>query len=469
MSSSETNPRRSKAKAANSAAKPASFRESTATIGDDSTTLTGRVLLGASGLQKALSKGFVLGQKGYKFLFESITKVGLLALLFMVLWVPLGLQLGWPEFQFLGAVSALILLVAIPFLLGGNNYRIVFALPEEDHIDAGVETEAPIYVTNTGNHLQFPGVLEVNIGSSMEELAIPLLRADETKTIDFSVPPQRRGLLQIGPITTVKTDPVETLRRENQLVEKKEIYVYPQIRQLPRTREGILRDLEGNPTVNIVESDLSFHSVREYVAGDNPKHIHWKLTAKIGKPGQFMLRQYEESRRSKMVVILDRDVNAYSKDPEEFEVAVSAVGSMGISAIRDQREIGVLAGVDVPKLARGLSFRPTSFRVQTKNSLLRDLCLVESSDLAMNIKDVSRFVKGEHPDVSLIIIMTGSKLEPKAMQEIKLALPSGVGILFVVSDTSADAEPRFAEISGMKVFTITEIQDLPGLMGRFVR
>jgi uncharacterized protein (DUF58 family) len=267
----------------------------------------------------------------------------------------------------------------------------------------------------------------------------------------------------------VKTDPVETLRRENQLVEKKEIYVYPQIRQLPRTREGILRDLEGNPTVNIVESDLSFHSVREYVAGDNPKHIHWKLTAKIGKPGQFMLRQYEESRRSKMVVILDRDVNAYSKDPEEFEVAVSAVGSMGISAIRDQREIGVLAGVDVPKLARGLSFRPTSFRVQTKNSLLRDLCLVESSDLAMNIKDVSRFVKGEHPDVSLIIIMTGSKLEPKAMQEIKLALPSGVGILFVVSDTSADAEPRFAEISGMKVFTITEIQDLPGLMGRFVR
>jgi hypothetical protein len=170
-----------------------------------------------------------------------------------------------------------------------------------------------------------------------------------------------------------------------------------------------------------------------------------------------------------MVVILDRDANAYSKDPEEFEVAVSAVGSMGISAIRDKRKVGVIAGVDVPKLARSMSFRPTSFNTKTRNSLLRDLCKVESSDLAMNIKDVSRGVKGEHPDVSLVIIITGSKLNPRAMQEIKVALPSGVGILFVVTDTSREAQPRFAEISGMKVFTLTEIQDMPGLMGRFVR
>jgi hypothetical protein len=67
------------------------------------------------------------------------------------------------------------------------------------------------------------------------------------------------------------------------------------------------------------------------------------------------------------------------------------------------------------------------------------------------------------------VIVVGSTVTPRAMQEIKMFLPKEIGVLFVVADSSEKAEPKFSEISGMKIFTIQEIQDLPGLMGRFVR
>jgi hypothetical protein len=275
--------------------------------------------------------------------------------------------------------------------------------------------------------------------------------------------------MKLGPITTVRTDPVAALRRENRLLEEREIFVHPQTRQLPRTREGILRDLEGDPTSSIVDSDMSFHSVREYVVGDNPKHIHWKLTAKIGQAGKFMLRQYEESRRSKMIVILAANSGEYRAGSDEYEIAVSAAGSLGLSAIRDQRKISVLSSDEVPAFARGRMFAIKEFKVQTRRRLLDDLCLVNASEQAMGLKDVCRLAATTHPDVSLAVIVVGSTITPRAMQEIKMFLPSNIGVLFVVADSSPDAEPKFAEVNGIKIFTIQEVQDLPGLMGRFIR
>jgi hypothetical protein len=87
----------------------------------------------------------------------------------------------------------------------------------------------------------------------------------------------------------------------------------------------------------------------------------------------------------------------------------------------------------------------------------------------MELKDVCQFATAKHPDVSLAIIVVGSTITTEQMQRIKMYLPVNVGILFVVVDSTDKAEPRFAEINGMKIFTIQEIQDLPGLMGRFIK
>ena len=69
---------------------------------------------------------------------------------------------------------------------------------------------------------------------------------------------------------------------------------------------------------------MSFHAIREYTPGDSRRQIHWKSTAKTG---QLMVRQFEESRRSRMAVVLSLALADYA-DEDEFELGVSAAASL---------------------------------------------------------------------------------------------------------------------------------------------
>lgn len=399
-------------------------------------------------------------------IWETVTKLGWVAFTLVLLWVPLGVVLGWPEFVFLGIVSTAILVVAIPFLIGGKSYEIGFTL-KDDHMVAGIPEPAPISVTNTNNRMELPGVLEVQIGSGIEEFAIPLLRAGETKNIDYEIPANPRGVLKIGPITTVRTDPIGVLRKENRLVEAREIFVYPETRILPPTVIGYMRDLEGNPTLAVVESDLTFHSIREYVPGDNPKHIHWKATAKIGKEGKFLVRQYAESRRSRMVVISDLDPASYLADSNEFEVAVSAVGSLGTRAIMDNRGVSVVMSAEIAQLERKKKRAIRQLHVETRKRLLQDLCTINPHAETMQLIDVCRMATQQFNDMSLAIIVTGSNVETRQMQRIRQVLPNNIGVAFVQANARSDSKPKFFRASTIDVLNIQEIQDLPGLLGRY--
>ena len=102
----------------------------------------------------------------------------------------------------------------------------------------------------------------------------------------------------------------------------------------------MIRDLEGSPTRRLVDSDMSFHAIREYAPGDARKQIHWKSTAKTGR---LMVRQYEESRRSRMAVVLGVAAAEYA-DADEFELAVSCAASLGLRAVRDARDVAIVTG-----------------------------------------------------------------------------------------------------------------------------
>jgi len=58
--------------------------------------------------------------------------------------------------------------------------------------------------------------------------------------------------------------------------------------------------------------------------GDAGRAIHWRSTARVGK---LMVRQFEETRRSHLLIVLDLDTDAWASD-EEFEIGVSAAASM---------------------------------------------------------------------------------------------------------------------------------------------
>ncbi len=92
------------------------------------------------------------------------------------------------------------------------------------------------------------------------------------------------------------------------------------------------------PTTELSSADVSFHALRDYVPGDDRRHIHWKTTARTNK---LMVRQFEETRRAHLAISLSINTDEYDSGPE-FEMAISVAASIGRQAIREQRELDVL-------------------------------------------------------------------------------------------------------------------------------
>ena len=82
---------------------------------------------------------------------------------------------------------------------------------------------------------------------------------------------------------------------------------------------GAIRDLDGQETKHLSPSDIAFHTLRDYVPGDDRRHVHWKSSAKIG---QLMVRQYVDTRRSHVAVRLSLAPAEYPSDGE-FELPLS--------------------------------------------------------------------------------------------------------------------------------------------------
>lgn len=79
---------------------------------------------------------------------------------------------------------------------------------------------------------------------------------------------------------------------------------------------------------------IEFDDLRPYVAGDEPRDIDWKATARHGTP---LIRRYIASRKHTVLMVVDtgRQMAALGTSGEvKSELAIFAVGVMGYLAIR---------------------------------------------------------------------------------------------------------------------------------------
>jgi uncharacterized protein (DUF58 family) len=75
-------------------------------------------------------------------------------------------------------------------------------------------------------------------------------------------------------------------------------------------------------------TDEQFRSVREYREGDNPRHIHWKTTARAGK---LMVKEFEHRREKHISVYLDTFIKNAPLEPalrQRLELAISFSASL---------------------------------------------------------------------------------------------------------------------------------------------
>ena len=124
------------------------------------------------------------------------------------------------------------------------------------------------------------------------------------------------------------------------------LYVHPRTTALDSDAIGFIRDVEGAVTQELSSSDVAFHALRDYVPGDDRRNVHWRSTARTGR---LMVRQFEETRRAHLLVILDLDEAAYETD-EELETAISCAASLIVATMREGREVSLVTQTGAPPL-----------------------------------------------------------------------------------------------------------------------
>ncbi len=390
---------------------------------------------------------------------ETVTPAGWIVLAVAAAGLALGLGLGWLEFAVAGGAALLLLVLSIPFLFSARAYDVSLRL-EHDRVVAGTPVEGRLVVTNIGRAAALPGRVDVPVGGGLVDVHVPLLRPRHDFTETVVIPTQRRGVVTVGPARTVRGDPLGILTREATWQDTHTLYVHPVTTALRSTASGFIRDLEGTASRTIVDADFSFHALRPYVPGDSPRQIHWKSTAKTG---DLMVRQYEETRRSRMVIALCLGEDEYADD-DEFELAVSAAGSIGVRGIRDGRDVDVVTGGEVPEFARTRVRTLRTLTTISTRTLLDDLSGVELGERISPLRDVASLAAESHPDVSIAFLVCGSTLTPTQLQTAALAFGSDVAVAALVC--APTAEPGIRRLGSMTVISIGLLEDLRQLLAK---
>ncbi len=364
-----------------------------------------------------------------------------------------GYLLGWLELVVVGWAGLVLAVIAALYLIGRSPFDVELDLPRR-RVVAGEEATGRVTLTNPTRRRLLGVKVEIPVGPGLAEVALPSLRAGASSSQEFVVPTRRRGLIPVGPVRTVRADPVGLVRRELEWTERTELVVHPRTISVPTTSTGLIRDLEGAPTRDLTSSDVAFHALREYQPGDERRYIHWKSTAKTGR---LMVREFEQTRRSHLVVALSLATTDYASE-EQFELAVSVAGSLGVRAIRDGRTVSVVVSTETPEYARRRVYAVRELATHRPGRLLDDLAVVEASPATLGIRDVARIAADGTAGISVAFLLCGSLTTVAELRAAANAFPLDVAVVAVVCDP--DAVPGMRQIGGLSALTIGYLEDL---------
>ena len=375
----------------------------------------------------------------------SATGWALAALAAVALWVGFGL--GWRELTYLGLTLVAALLVSAAFLIGRSTYAVGIDL-NPSRVVVGGRAMGRLLVTNNGLRGVLASRMELPVGAGVAEFALPGMKPEQQHEELFAVPTHRRAVIVAGPAVSVRGDQLGILRRTVRWTDPVDLFVHPETTPLTPSAAGLVRDLEGQVTKKITNNDLSFHALRAYVPGDDRRYIHWRSSARTG---ELMVRQFEETRRSQLIMLHSENRDYYESD-DEFELAVSVTASIGAQVVRDGTRI------DVVSESRRL-------RTHSPVALLDDSCRFElTKSKYRDARAFARTVTARLAAPSVLMVIAGSQMTIADYRSIEALFP--VDTTIMAFRVALGAAPSLRPVSRMRVATVGRLSELPAIMRR---
>ncbi len=152
--------------------------------------------------------------------------------------------------------------------------------------------------------------------------------------LDWPIDSRTRGQRLVGPEDLTYADPFGLVARHIATATPASTTITPRVVAVPTVRRSRTSadDVEG-----VRVGHENFHTLREYVFGDEPRKIHWRSSARAQK---LLVKVSVDAAEEQTVVVLDVDAAAYRQsavlfhvvDQQLFEDAVDLAHSIALAA-----------------------------------------------------------------------------------------------------------------------------------------
>lgn len=247
-----------------------------------------------------------------------------------LLWL-VGRLLGVDELHVAGvAAAALVALAWLAVRLPGDRIAVRRRLGAS-HLAFDAEADVAVDVRNDSRWAA-PGLVVEDavpdaLAASSSRFVVDGLKRGRTARLRYRIRGTQRGRFVLGPARLRLTDPFDVARRTRRTQRVDELVVYPRIEVLPEVGAAQLpqgrSDGDQHRMLNLGDE---FHTMREYVQGDDLRRVHWPSTARQQK---LMVRQHEMPWRAETTILLDTrgGVHTGAGAASTFEATVSAAAS----------------------------------------------------------------------------------------------------------------------------------------------
>ena len=195
-------------------------------------------------------------------------------------------------------------------------------------LEVGSTAEVVLTVTNTDDRVWSARLTDgcpAELGGPDGPLDV-LLPARGEAEVTYTVCPRRRGRFDFAPVHLRLRRPgglAEQVRDQHVATEAR---VLPMLRALARHRLRARRDLMhlgGARRTRVLGRDGDFDRLRDFVPGDDVRHVDWKATARVRRP---ITRVWQAEKAQNLVILFDatRLMATRAEGPSKLDHALQA-------------------------------------------------------------------------------------------------------------------------------------------------
>jgi uncharacterized protein (DUF58 family) len=237
-----------------------------------------------------------------------------------------GWLLGYLELVVFAVAAAVAVAVGLVSLARRPQLE-VFREIHPDRVSAGELAIGRVRVRNTGARSTRAFVALERYGAQLVDVEIPKLEPGQRRSVTYRLPTARRGVVAVGPLAMGRSDVLGLVTGEQDHGEVITLWVHPRVRSMVPLPASMTRSLEGPTSDTAPSGTVTFHALREYVLGDDLRHVHWRSSAHTG---ELMVKHYVDTSLPDTTVVLD--TTRQSHDDASFEAAIEVAASITVAS-----------------------------------------------------------------------------------------------------------------------------------------